>query len=101
RGLGEAGQQPVQVRACALGKVGGARTEKLEDGCFEDLWGVAEGQDEGGGGDDPWRVSSGRGALAGLGVGGSAEEDTSTMLMHSEAEVEEAGGSAQFGDLAA
>lgn len=73
-------------------------TEHLEDGCFEDLWGFAEGD-----GDDAaneaWGVSSSeREAYAGLGDGGATG---TTMLMHSEAEVAEAGGSAQFDDLVA
>ena len=67
--------------------------QDLEDGSFEDLWGVPEEKD------DAWGVcSSERDAYAGL---GGAEGDDDAILMHSEAEVAEAGGSAQFEDLVA
>ena len=85
--------------AAATGE-GGARQldcvgqrQDLEDGSFEDLWGVPEEKD------DAWGVcSSERDAYAGL---GGAEGDDDAILMHSEAEVAEAGGSAQFEDLVA
>lgn len=75
-----------------MGGVG--QRQELEDGSFEDLWGVPEEKD-----DDAWGVcSSEREAYAGL---GGADGDDDAMLMHSEAEVAEAGGNAQFDDLAA
>lgn len=95
RGQGRRGASPLVGSPRQGQQQHGDAMGQPEDGSFEDLWGVAEGVMDG---DDAWGVaSSERDAYAGLGGG---EEDT-TMPMHSEAEVAEAGGSSQFDDLAA